>query len=106
MSFLMCWASILMAPPDPPGDWTFVDEAARDGRSVLTYRTVELAESPPWPLHPDDKPAAGSTYGTVGLGPGGRYRLAVVWHAPSNSLWFDADGDGRFAAAERHAPGD
>lgn len=94
------------APPDPPGDWKFVDEAARAGRSVVTYRTVELADAPTSPLHADDKPPAGAKFGSVGLGPGGRQRLAVVWHAGSNTLWFDADGDGRFAPGERHTLGD
>ena len=42
-----------------------------------------------------------SRFGSVALGPGGQYRLRVVWHADTGTLWFDADGDGRFAAAER-----
>jgi hypothetical protein len=103
---LLLLAGVLAAPPDPPGDWKFVDEATRDGRSVLTYRTVELAEAPTRPLSADDKPPAGARYGSVGVGPGGRQRLGVVWHAASGTLWFDADGDGRYAAAERHTLGD
>jgi hypothetical protein len=87
-------------------DWRFVDEAAAGGRSVVTFRTVELANSPTRPLHPDDRPPAGAKFGSVGVGPGGRHRLGVVWHSATNALWFDADGDGRYAPAERVTLGD
>src|SRR5947208_17099354 len=97
---------LLTAVADPPGGWKFVDEASCAGRSVMTFRTVDLADAPTRPLHAEDKPPVGSKFGSVGLGPGGRKRLAVVWHAASGSLWFDADGDGRFAPAERHTLGD
>jgi hypothetical protein len=99
---LLLLTAALAAPADPRGDWKFVDESARDGRSVVTFRTVELADSPTRPLHTDDNPPAGSKFGSVGVGPGGRHRLGIVWHAESSTLWFDADGDGRFSAAERH----
>ena len=100
---LLLLSAILAAPAEPPGDWKFIDESTRDGRSVLTFHTIELADAPTRPLHPDDKPPVGSKYGSIGVGPGGRHRLDVLWHADSNTLWFDADGDGRFAATERHA---
>ena len=85
-----------------PSDWTFRDEAVHGGRSVLTFRTVELADLAPRPLHVDDKAPGGSRFGVLPLGPGGAHRLAVVWHAASGALWIDADHDGRFAARERH----
>jgi hypothetical protein len=91
------------APPGP--DWKFVDESTHDGRSVVTFRTVELADSPSRPLHPDDRPPAGSRFGSAGLGPAGKHRLGIVWHADTSALWFDADGDGRYSAAERHTLG-
>jgi hypothetical protein len=103
MNPLFLLAVGLLAPS--PGGWNFVDESTREGRSVVTFRTVELADSPSRPLHPDDRPPAGSRYGSVALGPGGRQRLGVVWHPDTGTLWFDADGDGRYAAAERHALG-
>ena len=98
-------AALLAAPP-PAADWKFVDEATFAGRSALTFRTVELTDAPTRPLHADDKPPAGAKFGSAGVGPGGRQRLGVVWHADSGALWFDADGDGRFSAAERHALAD
>jgi hypothetical protein len=85
----------------PASGWKFVDESTRDGRSVVTFRTVELADAPSRPLHPDDRPPAGSRFGSVRLGPGGKHRLGVVWHPDSGALWFDADSDGRYSAAER-----
>ena len=88
---------------DPAARWKFVDETSHAGRSVTTYRTVELADAPAVPLHAADRPPAGAKFGAAGVGPGGRKRLAVVWHAATGTLWLDADGDGRFAAAERHA---
>ena len=30
----------------PPGEWKFVDEPAHNGRSMTTFRTVELANTP------------------------------------------------------------
>ncbi|QJW99977.1 hypothetical protein [Frigoriglobus tundricola] len=98
---LILLAAALAAPPDPAA-WKFVDETTFAGRSVLTFRTVELADAPTRPLHAADKPPAGAKFGSAGLGPGGRQRLGVVWHAGTSTLWFDADGDGRFAPAERH----
>src|SRR3954469_15566107 len=80
---------LLVAGP-PAGDWAFVDEAARDGRGGVTFRTVELADGPTPPPPPRDSPPAGAKYGSVGVGPGGRHRLGVVWHAASGTLWFDA----------------
>src|SRR5713101_542777 len=90
----------------PPGDWTFVDEAARGGRSMVTFRTVELAATPTRSLDPADKAPAGARFGSVGVGPGGRHRFGVDWHSATGILWFDADGDGRFAEKERHVLGD
>ena len=105
MTFLFLSAA-LATPLLPPIDWKFVDETTRDGRSVLTFRTVELADAPTRPLDPADKPPTGSKFGSAGVGPGGRHRLGIVWHAGSKTLWFDANGDGRFSAAERHTLGD
>ena len=104
MTLLLLLAATTLTA-DPPGDWKFVDAATRAGRPVVTYRSVELAGVPAHPLHAADKPPAGAAFGSVGLGPGGRRRLAVVWHAATSTLWFDADGDGRFAPGERHALG-
>ena len=95
---------VLLAPPADPG-WRFIDELAADGRAAAVFRTVELAAAPTSPLHTDDKPPAGSVYGSAGVGPGGRSRINIVWHAATNALWLDADGDGRFGPAERHALG-
>lgn len=92
-----------LAASAPPGDWAFRDEAAHAGRSVLLFRTVELADKPNRPLHPSDKLPAGSRFGVLALGAGRAQRLAVVWHAGSGALWVDADADGRFAPSERHA---
>ncbi|HKB01899.1 MAG TPA: hypothetical protein VKD90_06745 [Gemmataceae bacterium] len=89
----------------PTPTWTFQDEAARDGRSMLTFRAVELGDVPPRPLHSEDKPPAGSRFGDLRLGPGGAARRLVVWHAETGALWLDGDGDGRFAKRERHTLG-
>jgi hypothetical protein len=92
---------LLLTLAAPPAEWTFRDDAEYGGRSVLTFRTVELVDTPPRPLHPDDKPPAGARFGVLPLGPGGKHRLAVVWHVATGALWVDADRDGRFAPAER-----
>jgi hypothetical protein len=99
-------ATVLLAPPDPSTEWKFVDESTLAGRSVLTFRTVELADAQTRPLHADDKPPPGSKFGSIGVGPGGRQRFGIVWHAGTSTLWFDANGDGRFTETERHTLAD
>jgi hypothetical protein len=94
----------LAAPPD--GGWKFVDEATCAGRPVVIFRTAEMSDTPARPLHRDDAAPLGANFGVVPLGPGGRHRLGLVWHAASNSVWLDADGDGRYSPAERHRLGD
>jgi hypothetical protein len=87
----------------PPADaWRFVDESARAGRSIVTYRTIDLADAPARALEPADTPPAGSRYGVIALGPAGRHRLGVVWLPGTATLWVDANDDGRYAANERH----
>lgn len=103
MTPLVALALALAAPPDD--GWRFVDASSLGDRSALTFRTAELADKPAMPLHPDDPPPAGAKFGSVPLGVGGAFRPALVWHAASGALWFDADGDGRFAPAERHTLG-
>jgi len=85
--------------------WTFRDESAHDGRTMLAFRAVELGDVAPRPLHADDKAAAGSKFGDLPLGVGGAARRGIVWHPDSGALWLDADGDGRFAKGERHTLG-
>jgi len=97
--------SIALGLGAPPAAWEFRDEPARDGRSMVTFRTVDLGDVPPRPLHADDKPPAGARFGDLRLGPGGATRRLVVWHAATGSLWLDVDGDGRFSATERHTLG-
>jgi hypothetical protein len=92
---------LLGAPPA----WEFRDELTRDGRPMAAFRTVDLGDAPPRPLNADDKPAAGSKFGDLRLGPRGATRRMVVWHADTGTLWLDADGDGRFASSERHTLG-
>jgi hypothetical protein len=85
-----------------PPEWTFKDELTRDGRAMVAFRSVELGDVPPRPGHPDDKVPAGAQFGDLRLGPGGAARRSVVWQPTTSLLWLDADGDGRFAAGERH----
>jgi hypothetical protein len=85
-------------------DWEFRDEAAHAGRSLMTFRAVELAEVPIRPLRPEDRPPPGARFGLLPVGTevGG---LLVVWAPESGEVWLDGDGDGRFTAAERHKLG-
>ena len=41
-------ATLLLASPDPSTDWKFVDESTLAGRSVLTFRAVDLADTDPY----------------------------------------------------------
>jgi hypothetical protein len=87
---------------DAPVSLRFVDEAKHDGRSVLTFRTVDFANKPASILDANDQPPPDSRFGVLPLGPGGRQHVSLVWHPESGALWIDADGDGRFATHERH----
>jgi hypothetical protein len=89
----------------PPSDWSFRDDLTREGRLMVAFQTVELGTAPPRPLHVDDKPPAGAKFGDLRLGSGGLLRRSVVWHQETGVLWLDADGNGRFAKAERHTLG-
>jgi hypothetical protein len=104
MNTLAVLALALAAPPDA-GGWKFVDEARLGGRSILTFRTADLGPRPIRPLHPEDAPPPGSVFGAVPLGLRGAFRPGLVWHAATGTVWFDADGDGRYAASERHQLG-
>src|SRR4051794_20789314 len=99
MTLLALLAAALLAQPGH--GWTFVDEAARDGRPVAAFRAAELTDTPARPLHADDVAPAGARHSVVALGPGGTRRLGLVWHAASGVVWLDADGDGRYGPAER-----
>jgi hypothetical protein len=89
----------------PPSDWSFQDDLTRDDRLMVTFQTLELGVLPPRPLHADDKPPAEALFGDVRIGSGRSSRRATVWHRETNTLWLDADGDGRFAGTERHKLG-
>jgi hypothetical protein len=95
-------AILMLTLSQTPPAWGFQDELARDGRTMATFRTVELGDTAPRRALSDDEPLAGARFGDLPLGPGGAARRAVVWHADSGTLWLDADGDGRFAKSERH----
>ena len=94
---------LTLGQSSPP--WTFNDEVARDGRSMIVFRAVELGDVPPRPLHADDKAPAEAKFGDLRLGVGGAVRRAVVWQPDSGEIWLDADGDGRFSKTERHTLG-
>lgn len=106
----MCAFSILilaaLSPAErPDSEWRFVDETSFAGRPVLTYRALELGAQPVFAMRSEDRPPDGAVFSVVPLGPAGRQRLGLVWHAASHALWFDANGDGRFAPSERHILG-
>src|SRR6266702_1925776 len=85
MTAAFCLALCLAFPPDDV--WTFRDEAQREGRSVVTFRTVELTDAPGKPLHADDRPPPEVKHGTIALGPSGKLRLGLVFHAATNAVW-------------------
>jgi hypothetical protein len=85
--------------------WTFHDAVAHDGRSVLTFRAVELADRPVRPLGAGDRPNAKALYGLLPIGSSLDHYPALVWLPDSGEVWIDGDGDGRFSPAERHPLG-
>ena len=89
----------------PSARWEFRDSATHAGRSMLTFRPVELADKPVRPLHPDDHPPGKPRYGVLPIGNRPAAQPSIVWipDAPGGpEVWIDADGDGQFQPAERH----
>lgn len=82
--------------------WTFHDDLERDGRPMASFRTMELIDKPVRVLHPDDQPPTGSKFGLLTLGFQQKTALPLVWHKPTETLWLDSSGDGRFSPLERY----
>ena len=99
------WLALCLAyQPDDP--WTFKDEVQRDGRSILTFRTLELTDTPGTPFHKDDQPPPGAKYGTIALGPGGKVRLTVDFRQDTNMVRIGSIKDGRYRLYDRFVLGD
>jgi hypothetical protein len=101
----LLFVPIVLASQPAAAKWEFRDEAAYAGRSLLTFRAVELGDSPVSPLAEGDRPAAKAQYGLLPIGTESSEYPALVWLPEVGQVWLDGDGDGRFAAAERHALG-
>jgi hypothetical protein len=72
---------------------------------LLTFRAVDLGDTPVQPLAEGDKPTGKAQYGLLPIGTESADYPALVWLPEAGQLWLDGDCDGRFAAAERHALG-
>ena len=79
MITLMLLSTAMAAPPD--ANWRFVDQTNYNGRSVVTFQTLQLAKTPSQPLHTNDGPPAGASFGTITLGYEAKLRVGVVFHA-------------------------
>src|SRR6185436_11562566 len=94
---------LLMLLCQPTPTWTFHDAAEHAGRSVLTFRPIDTADSPLHTLHAADRPAAGTKFGIIPLGHREKSPLYLVWQAKEGVVWIDANRDGRYDAKERHS---
>jgi len=96
----------LAAPPDTiPQRWEFRDAATFNGRPLLTYVPVELADRSPRPLHAEDDPGRGARYGVLPVGNHLDGHRLLVWRPDGPDgpeVWIDGNGDGRFDPGERH----
>jgi hypothetical protein len=96
----------IAAPPDTiPQRWEFRDAATFNGRPLLTYCPVELADRSPRPLAADDDPGRGARYGMLPVGNhlDGHRLLVLRPDGPDGpEVWVDGNGDGRFGPGERH----
>jgi hypothetical protein len=96
---------LVLGPSAAGSDWEFHDAAAHHGRNLLTFRAVELGDKPARPLVAQDRPTGKARYGMLAIGTEPADFPALVWLPDSGQLWVDADGDGRFADAERYTLG-
>ena len=97
----------MLAQAEPPvSAFVFHDQTAHDGRRLLAFRRVELADQPATLItFAGGAELAGMAYGLLPVGGGLDSRLAVAW-SPTEpngpTVFFDGNGDGRFAKEERH----
>jgi hypothetical protein len=108
----LLWYSLAMLAGTPPSDgFSFHDVSEVEGRSVLVFRPLELAEPRiklPVPGLPRVSGAGRLSFLPVGSHPDTypRTGVQVAWDpeaAGGAALWLDADGDGRLDPNERHA---
>jgi hypothetical protein len=96
----------LAAPPDTiPQRWEFRDAATFNGRPLLTYVPVELADRSPRPLRAEDDPGRGARYGLLPVGNHLDGHRLLIWRpdaADGPEVWIDGNGDGRFDPSEHH----
>lgn len=99
-------ALALAAPPDTiPQRWEFRDAATFNGRPLLKYVPVELADQSPRPLRADDEPGPGARFGFLPVGNHLDGHRLLIWRPDGPDgpeVWIDGNGDGRFDPGERH----
>ena len=83
-----CLLLLLLGLQGSPGPtWTFHDDLERDGRSMVSFRTMELIDKPVRAMHTDDQPPPGSKFGLLTLGCQQKTALPLVWHQATRTLW-------------------
>ncbi len=106
LSPLLFVLAIGTAPePATVAQFTFQDAATHAGRSILSFRPVDLGMTPVRPVSFANAPGAGTQYGLIPLGPDRATALTIAWDAKAPDgprLWLDANNDGQFSAAESH----
>src|SRR5262245_52364306 len=99
-------ALALAAPPDTiPQRWEFRDAATFNGRPLLKYVPVELADRSPRPLGAGDDPGPGARFGFLPVGNHLDGHRLLIWRPDGPDgpeVWIDGNGDGRFDPGERH----
>jgi hypothetical protein len=85
--------------------WQFRDATDYAGRSMLTFRPVELVDKPVRPVRLDDRPPGKARYGILPIGNKPAAQPSIIWFpdAPDGpEVWIDANGDDKFQPSERH----
>lgn len=92
-------------PPVPEAAFEFQDAYDHEGRSMVFDQTIALRGKPAEKLSGEYAPAEGDLHAQLPLGNVRDDFPAVVWIPQAKDgpvLWFDANGDGRLEASERH----
>jgi hypothetical protein len=88
---------LLLQPVSP---WQFHDETQYQGRSMLLFRSVELASKSPKAI--TTRFPADVQYGLLRLGIPSASPMLLTWHATKNELWLDQNDDGIVQPGEKH----
>jgi hypothetical protein len=85
-----------------PAKFTFVDAVGPEVSATPRYRQLALGDKPARPLVGAPEVGKGMWFTLARVGSSPESGVSVVWQSDAQTIWLDADGDGKLIPAERH----